>query len=66
LILAHHWGPCHTIEKLPLKADYDMYQDDHGFPVTTIRPRPIVAFAIAVHTASRGAPFGSVTWLFSA
>ena len=42
------------------KAVYDMYQDDHGYPVTTIRPRPIVASAIAVHTASRGAPFGRV------
>jgi hypothetical protein len=54
------------LKNFRLKADYDMYQDDHGFPVTTIRPRPIVAFAIAVHTASRGAPFGSVSWRFSA
>lgn len=44
-------------------ADHDMYRPDHGFPVTTIRPRPIVAAAIAVQTDSKEAPldcFGTV------
>src|SRR5215469_18477706 len=60
-ILAHYWGPCHTIEKLLPKLICETYHCDYGYPVTTIRPRPIVASAIAVHTASRGAPLGKVT-----
>jgi len=50
---------CHTIEKVLNIADYEVYLGDHGFPATTIRPRPIVAAAIAVHADSSGAPLGS-------
>ena len=48
------------------QAEYDMRRYDHEFPVTTIRPRPIVAAAISDHTVSRGAPFGRVRSRFSA
>lgn len=39
---------------------------DHGCPVTTIRPRPIVAAAMAFHTDSSGAPFGKLSVVRSA
>jgi len=39
-----------------ITADYELYRDDHGFPVTVIRPRPIVAAAIAGNTDCNGAP----------
>jgi len=57
---------CHRIEKLPEIADYRAYLGDHGFPVTTIRPRPIVAAAIAAHTDCSGAPLGSFSVVFKA
>ena len=57
---------CQTIEKVPEIADYELYLDDHGFPVTTIRPRPIVAAASAVHTDWSGAPLGIFRMVFKA
>jgi hypothetical protein len=57
---------CQTIAKVPEIADYEAYLDDHGFPVTTIRPRPIVAAAIAVHTDCSGAPLASFRVVFKA
>jgi hypothetical protein len=59
-------GTCHTIEKVRFLPDHDMYRLDHGFPVTTILPRPIVAAAMAVHTDCKGAPVGSFSTVRSA
>src|SRR5438067_2692102 len=48
------------------KFDSRRYIAGQGLTVTVIRPRPIVAAAIAVHTASRGAPLGTFRNVFSA
>ena len=46
------------LKKFRYIADYDTYLNGHGLPDTTIRPRPIVAAAMAATTSCNGAPLG--------